>query len=76
MDPAPLTLSDEKAVLKTFVDWFALESSTSLLFTYGSSFGKSAAEASDAPSMEVNHTRCTQDETAGRNWSNAIFGAS
>ena len=60
-----LRAADEEAVLKAFADWFALRYASVLVWTYGSSFGKTAAEASDAPNLDVNHTRCLEDEATG-----------
>jgi len=57
--------SDEEAVLKAFADWFALRHASLLVWTYGSSFGKTAAAASGAPNIDVNHTRCAEDEATG-----------
>ena len=62
-------------MLKTFVDWFALAASTSVVFTYASAFGKTAAEASEAPTLDLNHTSCIVDERLGRNWTNTPPGS-
>jgi len=75
VNPSGLGPDDELAVIKTFVDWFALESSTSIVYTYASSFGKTAAEASDAVAIDVNHTRCIADERLGRNRTNTVLGS-
>ena len=58
MDASTLGADDHAAVLKAIVDWFALLASERLVYTYQSSFGKTAAEASDAPNLDVNYTRC------------------
>jgi len=53
---------DENAVIKAFVDWFALQQSSVIIYTYGSSFAKTAAEGSEAPNIDVNHTRCRAED--------------
>ena len=61
-----LGADDHAAVLKAIVDWFALLASERLVYTYQSSFGKTAAEASAAPNLDVNYTRCLKaDERWG-----------
>jgi len=60
-----LGVAEERAVIKAFVDWFALERAKLLVYTFGSSFGKTAAEASDSPNIDVNQTRCKADEETG-----------
>jgi hypothetical protein len=66
VDPASLGDADEAAMLKAFVDWFALQRAARIVYTYQSSFGKTAAEATDAPNLDVNFTRCrTADERWG-----------
>ena len=58
VDAKSLGEEAEAAVLKAVVDWFALQRADRLVYTYQSSFGKTAAESSDAPNLDVNHTRC------------------
>lgn len=62
VDAATLGDDDERAVLKAIVDWFMLQRASRLVYTYQSSFGKTAAEASDAPNLDVNQTRCIAAE--------------
>ena len=52
-------------MLKAFADWFVLRYASLLVWTYGSSFSKTAAEASPMPNLDVNHTRCIEDEASG-----------
>ena len=63
VDPASLGESEESAVLKAFVDWFALQAAERIIYTYQSSFGKTAAESTDAPNLDVNYTRCLAADT-------------
>lgn len=62
VDASTLGEEDERAVLKAVVDWFALKRAHRIVYTYQSSFGKTAAEASDAPNLDVNQTRCAASE--------------
>ena len=62
IDPATLGDDDERDVLKAFVDWFALQSASLVVYTHGSPYGLAAAESSDAPAIDVNHTRCRAEE--------------
>ncbi|KAL1521746.1 hypothetical protein AB1Y20_021401 [Prymnesium parvum] len=71
IDASKLKDDDEEAVLKAVVDWFALEASTSIIYTTGSSFGKTAAESSSVVNIDLNHTKCRAHAAAGRDWSNA-----
>ena len=52
-------------MLKAFIDWFMLEMASTIVYTTGSSFGKTAAEASSVANIDVNHTSCIRDEAAG-----------
>lgn len=72
VDASSLGSKEEEAVLKAFVDWFSLHRASMIVYTYGSSFGKTAAEASDAPNLDVNHTSCLAAEADGRDWSNDL----
>ena len=67
--------ADADAVLKAFVDWFALQAASRIVYTHQSSFGKTAAEASDAPNVDVNFTSCASAEAAGLTWENLDTGA-
>jgi len=71
VDVSTLSEKDEEAVLKAVVDWFALEAATSIIYTTGSSFGKTAAESSSVINIDLNHTKCNDHFAAGRDWSNA-----
>ena len=62
VDPATLADDDERALLKAFVDWFALQSASLIVYTHGSPYGLAAAESSDAPAIDVNHARCRAEE--------------
>ena len=62
VEASTLGADDEQAVLKAVVDWFALRRASRIVYTYQSSFGKTAAEASDAPNVDVNQTRCVLAE--------------
>ena len=53
---------EREAVRKAFVDWFAIQGAGFIVYTTGSSFGKTAAEASAAPNVDVGHARCTLAE--------------
>jgi hypothetical protein len=70
VDPVTLGEDSEAAMLKAFVDWFALRRAGRLVYTHQSSFGKTAAEANDAPNVDVNHTRCG---AADARWSAALL---
>tara|TARA_B110001452_G_scaffold177498_1_gene148894 strand:+ start:58 stop:1458 length:1401 start_codon:yes stop_codon:yes gene_type:complete len=61
----PLRSEEEDAVIKAFADWFALRYASLLVWTYGSSFSKTAAEASGMPNIDVNSSRCVEDEATG-----------
>ena len=65
VDASSLGSKEEEAVLKAFVDWFSLHRASMIVYTYGSSFGKTAAEGSDSPNVDVNQTRCANDEARG-----------
>jgi hypothetical protein len=69
VDAATLEDRDEMAVVKAFVDWFALQRSARIVYTHQSSFGKTAAEATDAPNVDVNFTTCASAEDDGLQWS-------
>ena len=58
VDAASLGDAEQEAVFKAIVDWFALQRAERIVYTHQSSFGKTAAESSDAPNIDVNHTRC------------------
>ena len=49
---------ERDAVRKAFVDWFAIQDAGFIVYTTGSSFGKTAAEASAAPNVDVGLLRC------------------
>jgi hypothetical protein len=66
--------NDTQAVLKAFLDWFALQSADRILYTYQSSFGKTAAESSDAPNLDVNHTRCLLAEDRWESVRSVAYG--
>ena len=68
VDAATLGADDEAAMVKAFVDWFALQAASRVVYTHQSSFGKTAAESNDAPNVDVNHTRCSQVEAEGQPW--------
>jgi hypothetical protein len=68
VDASSLGEDDEAALVKAFVDWFALQSASRIVYTHQSSFGKTAAEATDAPSIDVNYTRCATAEAEGVGW--------
>lgn len=72
VDAASLGDAERRAVLKAIVDWFALRSATRIVYTYQSSFGKTAAEASSAPNLDVNHSRCV---LADARWGAAVGAA-
>jgi len=71
VDASTLGEKEEESVLKAFVDWFSVEASTAIIYTTGSSFGKTAAEASAVINIDLNHTKCNAHAEAGRDWSNA-----
>ena len=68
VDATTLGADDEAAMVKAFVDWFALQAASRVVYTHQSSFGKTAAESNDAPHVDVNHTRCSQVEAEGHPW--------
>ena len=65
VDAAQIGETEEHAVIKAFVDWFALQRASLIVYTFGSSFGKTAAEGSESPNIDVNQTRCAADEARG-----------
>ena len=71
---SPINTNDTQAVLKAFLDWFALQSADRILYTYQSSFGKTAAESSDAPNLDVNHTRCLLAEDRWESVRSVAYG--
>ena len=64
VDASQLTEEAEVAVLKAIVDWFALQAASRIIYTHQSSFGKTAAESSSAPNVDVNFTACARAEAA------------
>ena len=71
VDAASLGKEDEAAVIKAFVDWFALQGASRIIYTHQSSFGKTAAESAETPNVDVNFTRCAQAEADGVVWGEA-----
>lgn len=68
VDAATLGEDAEQSVIKAFVDWFALQSASRIVYTHQSSFGKTAAESTTAPNVDVNYTRCVLVEAGRRSW--------
>ena len=54
-------------MIKAVVDWFALEGAASIIYTTGSSFGKTAAESSSVINIDLNRKPVTCSTRNRRN---------
>ena len=53
----------------------ATQAAHRIVYTHQSSFGKTAAEASTAPNIDVNFTRCVAAEADGSGWEDLHEGS-